>query len=71
MYYGIENRYCGLNSNAKLEKRVFNTPLSEQGIAGFAAGLCMLGGSAIAEIQFADYIYPAVDQVWMCISIFI
>lgn len=43
--------------------RVFNTPLSEQGIAGFAIGLAAVGATAIAEIQFADYIFPAVDQI--------
>lgn len=42
--------------------RVFNTPLTEQGIAGFAAGVASVGGTAIAEIQFADYIFPAFDQ---------
>eukprot|EP01133_Synstelium_polycarpum_P008429 gene8429-9915_t len=44
-------------------KRVFNTPLCEQGIAGFAIGLAAQGGTAIAEIQFADYIFPAFDQI--------
>jgi len=43
--------------------RVFNTPLCEQGIAGFAIGLASNGGTAIAEIQFADYIFPAFDQI--------
>lgn len=43
--------------------RVFNTPLSEQGIVGFAIGLALSGQTAIAEIQFADYIYPAFDQL--------
>lgn len=43
--------------------RVFNTPLCEQGIAGFAIGLASNGYTAIAEIQFADYIFPAFDQV--------
>jgi len=43
--------------------RVFNTPLCEQGIAGFGIGLANAGVSAIAEIQFADYIFPAFDQV--------
>ena len=43
--------------------RVFNTPLCEQGIAGFAIGYASMGKTAIAEIQFADYIYPAFDQV--------
>ena len=35
----------------------------EQGIAGFAIGLSVAGANAIAEIQFADYIFPAFDQV--------
>jgi 2-oxoisovalerate dehydrogenase E1 component beta subunit len=43
--------------------RVFNTPLSEQGIAGFAIGLASLGVTTLAEIQFADYIFPAFDQI--------
>jgi 2-oxoisovalerate dehydrogenase E1 component beta subunit len=43
--------------------RVFNTPLCEQGIAGFGIGLAAQGSIAIAEIQFADYIFPAFDQV--------
>ena len=44
--------------------RVFNTPLSENGIAGFAIGYAsMSGGTAIGEIQFADYIFPAFDQI--------
>ncbi|KAJ9541500.1 hypothetical protein OSB04_028006 [Centaurea solstitialis] len=42
--------------------RVFNTPLCEQGIVGFAIGLAAMGNRAIAEIQFADYIFPAFDQ---------
>lgn len=44
--------------------RVFNTPLSETGIAGFAVGYAAVnGGTAIGEIQFADYIFPAFDQI--------
>jgi len=45
------------------ESRVFNTPLCEQGIAGFAIGLSSLGVTSIAEMQFADYIFPAFDQL--------
>ena len=37
--------------------RCFNTPLTEQGIAGFANGLASNGMTAVAEIQFADYIF--------------
>jgi len=43
--------------------RVFSTPLSEQGIIGFAIGVAANGGTAIAEIQFADYIFPGYDQI--------
>lgn len=43
--------------------RVFSTPLTEQGIAGFAIGYAAQGGTAVAEIQFADYIFPALDQI--------
>jgi len=44
-------------------KRVMNTPLCEQGIAAFAVGLSVAGYKAIAEMQFADYIFPAFDQI--------
>lgn len=43
--------------------RVFNTPLSEQGIVGFAVGYASMDATAIAEIQFADYVFPAFDQI--------
>lgn len=43
--------------------RCFNTPLTEQGIIGFANGLASQGHKAIAEIQFGDYIFPAFDQI--------
>ncbi|GAA5862233.1 hypothetical protein JCM8547_007778 [Rhodosporidiobolus lusitaniae] len=45
------------------QERVFNTPLTEQGIAGFGIGLATMGQTAIAEMQFADYIFPAFDQI--------
>lgn len=45
------------------QDRVFNTPLSEQGIAGFAIGAAAVGYRPIAEIQFADYVFPAFDQI--------
>jgi len=44
-------------------QRVFNTPLTEQGIVGFGIGMASMGHTAIAEVQFADYIYPAFDQL--------
>lgn len=43
--------------------RCFNTPLTEQGIIGFANGLAVQGRVPVAEIQFADYIFPAFDQI--------
>ena len=45
------------------QSRVFNTPLCEQGIVGFGIGYASMGKTAIAEIQFADYIFPAFDQI--------
>lgn len=45
------------------EERVFDTPLSEQGIVGFAIGVAQTGIKPICEIQFADYIFPAYDQI--------
>ena len=55
---------CSLGLQKKFGKdRVFNTPLCEQGIVGFGIGLAVSGATAIAEIQFADYIFPAFDQV--------
>lgn len=43
--------------------RCFNTPLTEQGIAGFAIGMAAQGHVPVAEMQFADYIFPAFDQI--------
>jgi pyruvate dehydrogenase E1 component beta subunit len=45
------------------EDRVFDTPLAESGILGFAIGLALAGMRPVAEIQFAGFIYPALDQI--------
>ncbi len=45
------------------KERCFDTPLSEQGIVGFAIGVAQKGLKPICEIQFADYIFPAYDQI--------
>jgi 2-oxoisovalerate dehydrogenase E1 component beta subunit len=53
---------CTMGLHAKYgTDRVFNTPLCEQGIAGFAIGTATAGATTIAEMQFADYIFPAFD----------
>jgi len=43
--------------------RVFDTPISEQGIIGVAVGMGACGMRPVPEIQFADYIYPGLDQL--------
>lgn len=45
------------------KKRVFNTPIQEAYIIGSTAGLSALGLKPIVEVQFADYIYPGLNQL--------
>lgn len=45
------------------EERVLDTPLAESAIAGVAIGAAMYGMRPIAEMQFADFIMPAVNQI--------
>src|SRR5205814_5771020 len=45
------------------EQRVLDTPLAESGIVGCAIGMAMMGLRPVAEIQFADFIHPAFDQI--------
>lgn len=45
------------------EHRVFNTAIQEAYIVGSTVGLSALGIKPIVEIQFADYIYPAINQL--------
>jgi 2-oxoisovalerate dehydrogenase E1 component beta subunit len=52
---GLQHRH-GVN-------RVFDTPISECGIVGVAIGMGAYGLRPVIEIQFADYIYPALDQL--------
>lgn len=45
------------------EERVIDAPLAESAIVGVAIGAAMYGKRPIAEIQFADFIMPAVNQI--------
>lgn len=45
--------------------RVFNTPISEPLIVGSAVGAAMMGMRPIAELQFADFIFTAGDEVFL------
>ncbi|MGX6442681.1 alpha-ketoacid dehydrogenase subunit beta [Neobacillus sp. K501] len=45
------------------EERVIDTPLAESAIAGVGIGAAMYGMRPIAEMQFADFIMPAVNQI--------
>jgi 2-oxoisovalerate dehydrogenase E1 component beta subunit len=45
------------------EQRVIDTPIAEGAIIGAAIGMAVGGLRPVAEIQFADYIYPGFDQI--------
>jgi len=45
------------------EERSFDAPICEQGIAAVAMGMALYGLRPVAEMQFADYMYPAFDQM--------
>ncbi|MCL5800314.1 MAG: alpha-ketoacid dehydrogenase subunit beta [Candidatus Thermoplasmatota archaeon] len=45
------------------EDRVLDTPLVELGIVGMSIGMALTGLKPIAEIQFQDFIYTAMDQI--------
>ncbi|WP_412520778.1 alpha-ketoacid dehydrogenase subunit beta [Staphylococcus simulans] len=59
---GVFGVTLGLQEKYGIE-RVIDTPLAESNIVGTAIGASMLGKRPIAEIQFAEYILPATNQI--------
>ncbi len=59
---GVFKATLGLTDEYGVD-RSFNAPLAESLIIGTAVGMAAAGGRPIAEIQFADFIHPAFDQI--------
>jgi 2-oxoisovalerate dehydrogenase E1 component len=59
---GVFKATAGL-TDAYGADRSFNAPLAESVIVGLGVGIAATGTKAIAEIQFADFIHPAFDQI--------
>lgn len=59
---GVLNATKGLRDQFG-EARVLDTPLAESAIVGVAIGAAMSGMRPIAEIQFADFVFPAANQI--------
>src|SRR3979409_638178 len=62
-YYGGVFRVTEGLQEKHGDHRVFDAPIAEGGMLGTAVGMGAYGLRPIVEIQFADYIYPATDQL--------
>jgi 2-oxoisovalerate dehydrogenase E1 component beta subunit len=60
---GVFRASLGLQQRFGAE-RVLDTPLAEAGIAGVAVGMAAAGLKPVAEIQFAGFVYPCLDQMF-------
>jgi 2-oxoisovalerate dehydrogenase E1 component beta subunit len=59
---GVFRCTAGLQKKHGIE-RVFDTPINESAIVGMAVGMAAQGMYPCVEIQFADYVFPAYDQI--------
>lgn len=59
---GVFRCTAGLQKKYGIE-RVFDTPINESAIVGMAVGMAAQGMRPCVEVQFADYVYPAYDQI--------
>ncbi len=59
---GVFRCTAGLQKKYGIE-RVFDTPINESAIVGLGIGMAAYGMRPCVEIQFADYMYPAYDQI--------
>ena len=59
---GVFRVTAGLQKKYGLD-RCFDAPINEAAIAAMAVGMAAKGLRPVAEIQFADYIFPAIDQI--------